>query len=236
MEFRGTLGLSEDELRRVFTERFGAAPPAGARGRDRGGAPRLLPRPRLPVGAGHAADRGNAQPRSRDDGVRHRRRVARDDRPRRRRRDRRQRIVRWPAACRCPRRRPLRQRRDHPRAAIATRRRCAPAASTRRGRCTPPASSPTAPRPSGSPSTAARVISIAFAGDPLPEAERERLVPVRAEGSADEDLLEDANAAIEEYLQARGYRDAVVEYAAHRRRGCRHHHLQDRPRSALRRR
>ena len=29
MDFRGTLGLSEDELRRVFTERFGAAPAAG---------------------------------------------------------------------------------------------------------------------------------------------------------------------------------------------------------------
>ena len=57
------------------------------------------------------------------------------------------------------------------------------------------------------------MVSIAFAGDPLPEADRERLVPVRAEGSADEDLLEDANAAIEEYLQGRGYRDAVVEYA-----------------------
>jgi outer membrane protein insertion porin family len=56
------------------------------------------------------------------------------------------------------------------------------------------------------------MVSIAFAGDPLPEADRERLVPVRAEGSADEDLLEDANAAIEEYLQGRGYRDAVVEY------------------------
>jgi outer membrane protein insertion porin family len=57
------------------------------------------------------------------------------------------------------------------------------------------------------------MVSIAFAGDPLPEADRERLVPVRAEGSADEDLLEDANAAIEEYLQGRGYRDAMVEYA-----------------------
>jgi outer membrane protein assembly complex protein YaeT len=56
------------------------------------------------------------------------------------------------------------------------------------------------------------LVSIAFAGDPLPEADRERLVPVRAEGSADEDLLEDANAAIEEYLHARGYRDAQVEY------------------------
>jgi len=31
MEFRGTLGLSEDEIGRVFTERFGAAPSAGHR-------------------------------------------------------------------------------------------------------------------------------------------------------------------------------------------------------------
>jgi outer membrane protein insertion porin family len=57
------------------------------------------------------------------------------------------------------------------------------------------------------------LVTVAFAGDPLPEAERDRLVPVRAEGSADEDLLEDATSAIEEYLQARGYRDAVAEYA-----------------------
>lgn len=56
------------------------------------------------------------------------------------------------------------------------------------------------------------LVDVAFAGDPLPPAERERLVPVRAEGSADEDLLEDANFAIEEYLKARGYRDAVVTY------------------------
>jgi len=57
------------------------------------------------------------------------------------------------------------------------------------------------------------LVTVAFAGDPLSEAERDRLVPVRAEGSADEDLLEDASVAIEEYLQARGYRDADVQYA-----------------------
>ena len=56
------------------------------------------------------------------------------------------------------------------------------------------------------------LVTIAFAGDSLPEDDRERLVPVRAEGSADEDLLEDANFAIEEYLKARGYRNAVVNY------------------------
>jgi outer membrane protein assembly complex protein YaeT len=56
------------------------------------------------------------------------------------------------------------------------------------------------------------LVTIAFAGDQLPPDERERLVPVRAEGSVDEDLLEDANAAIEDYLRARGYRDAVAAY------------------------
>jgi outer membrane protein insertion porin family len=55
-------------------------------------------------------------------------------------------------------------------------------------------------------------VTVAFAGDPLPEKERERLVPVRTEGSADEDLLEDAQNAIAEYLRARGYRDARVSY------------------------
>ena len=51
-----------------------------------------------------------------------------------------------------------------------------------------------------------------FTGDPLPEAERERLVPIRREGSADEDLLEDSSRAIEDYLYARGYRDANAVY------------------------
>ena len=79
-------------------------------------------------------------------------------------------------------------------------------------------------------------VSVAFAGDPLPEADRERLVPIRAEGSADEDLLEDSNLAIEEYFQARGYRDADGD--VHARRAARraddplHRHA----RPALRRR
>jgi outer membrane protein insertion porin family len=62
-------------------------------------------------------------------------------------------------------------------------------------------------------------VVVAFAGDPLPEAEQERLVPVRAEGSADEDLLEDADIAIRQYLQARGYRDARVSHASVERDG-----------------
>jgi outer membrane protein assembly factor BamA len=57
------------------------------------------------------------------------------------------------------------------------------------------------------------MVTVAFAGDPLPDADRDRLVPVRAEGSADEDLLEDATLAIEEYLRMRGYRDAVAEHS-----------------------
>ena len=56
-------------------------------------------------------------------------------------------------------------------------------------------------------------VSVAFSGDPLPEAERDRLVPIRAEASADEDLLEDSSRAIEDYFHVRGYRDADVLYA-----------------------
>jgi outer membrane protein assembly factor BamA len=55
-------------------------------------------------------------------------------------------------------------------------------------------------------------VAVAFSGDPLPEADRERLVPIRAEASADEDLLEDSNRAIEDYFRARGYRDAMAMY------------------------
>ena len=41
-------------------------------------------------------------------------------------------------------------------------------------------------------------VVVRFTGDPLPEDERERLVPIRTEGSADEDLLEDSSRAIED--------------------------------------
>ena len=39
-------------------------------------------------------------------------------------------------------------------------------------------------------------------------------MPVRTEGSADEDLLEDSSRAIEGYLYTRGYRDAMVVYTS----------------------
>ena len=55
-------------------------------------------------------------------------------------------------------------------------------------------------------------IRVAFAGDPLSEDDRERLVPIEAEASADEDLLEDSSRAIEAFLKAEGYRDARVDF------------------------
>ena len=55
-------------------------------------------------------------------------------------------------------------------------------------------------------------VVVEFAGDPLPADQRERLVPVRTEASADEDLLEDAVLDIERYLRDRGYRDATARY------------------------
>jgi outer membrane protein assembly complex protein YaeT len=55
-------------------------------------------------------------------------------------------------------------------------------------------------------------VDIAFTGDPLPQGDRDALVQVKEEGSADEDLLEDATRRIEDYLRARGYRDARANY------------------------
>jgi outer membrane protein assembly complex protein YaeT len=55
-------------------------------------------------------------------------------------------------------------------------------------------------------------VRVVFAGDPLPGDERDRLVPIAAEGSADEDLLEDSSNRIQEYLRAQGYRDATAVY------------------------
>lgn len=62
-------------------------------------------------------------------------------------------------------------------------------------------------------------VAVTFTGDSLPEGERERLVPIRAEGSADEDLLEDSSRAIETYLRNRGYRDADALYTREEREG-----------------
>jgi outer membrane protein insertion porin family len=55
-------------------------------------------------------------------------------------------------------------------------------------------------------------ITVAFTGDSLTESERERLVPIRSEASADEDLLEDSARAVELYLRGRGYRQARATF------------------------
>ena len=62
-------------------------------------------------------------------------------------------------------------------------------------------------------------VVVAFSGDPIPDNEKDRLVPVKAEASADEDLLEDSSRAIENYFHTRGYRDASAVYAREEREG-----------------
>jgi outer membrane protein assembly complex protein YaeT len=56
-------------------------------------------------------------------------------------------------------------------------------------------------------------VRVEFKGDPLPANRRDDLVPVAREGSADEDLLEDATNGIEDFLRAQGYRDATAPHA-----------------------
>jgi outer membrane protein insertion porin family len=56
-------------------------------------------------------------------------------------------------------------------------------------------------------------VRLVFAGDSLPGADVEDLVPVREERSVDQDLLEDASRAIENALREQGYRSAQAPYA-----------------------
>ena len=55
-------------------------------------------------------------------------------------------------------------------------------------------------------------VSLVFAGDPMPDGNREGLVPIRAERAVDQDLLEDASLAIENALREEGYRNARAPY------------------------
>ncbi len=55
-------------------------------------------------------------------------------------------------------------------------------------------------------------VRVVFEGDPL-EGDRESLVPIRAERSVDQDLLEDASRNIEEALRRQGFRAAQAPYA-----------------------
>lgn len=56
-------------------------------------------------------------------------------------------------------------------------------------------------------------VALSFEGDRLPADVRRDLVPVEAEGSVDEDLLEDSRARIVAWLRERGHWRAEVEYA-----------------------
>jgi outer membrane protein insertion porin family len=56
-----------------------------------------------------------------------------------------------------------------------------------------------------------RRVRIVFTGDALSGSEQERLVPVESEGAVDETLLEDWELAIESHLREQGYLDATVE-------------------------
>jgi outer membrane protein insertion porin family len=55
-------------------------------------------------------------------------------------------------------------------------------------------------------------VRLQFTGDTLTEKQRDELVPIAREGSADEDLLEDGRNAIESELRGQGYRDATAPY------------------------
>jgi outer membrane protein insertion porin family len=56
-------------------------------------------------------------------------------------------------------------------------------------------------------------VTLKFEGGGIPTARQEELVPVRREGSIDEDLLEDSKRRIEDYLQRGGHWKGVVSYA-----------------------
>jgi outer membrane protein assembly complex protein YaeT len=211
MAFGGTLGLSEDEVRRVVTERFGVAPPARraeevaealrALYRDRGyAAAQVTPR----IDETHNPDRATMAFEIRAGSRASIGRVEVDEV------DGRGEPVLGGV--------PIRVGDPFDNDAILRELDRYEAALHARGFYEARAAHTFTFEPDGTATVRVNIdrgplVTIAFAGDPLPEAERERLVPVRAEGSADEDLLEDANAAIEDYLHARGYRDAEVQYS-----------------------
>ncbi len=56
------------------------------------------------------------------------------------------------------------------------------------------------------------LVTVEFQGDPLGARERAELVPISREGTVDEDLLEDSERRIADYLHAQGYRDAEARF------------------------
>jgi outer membrane protein insertion porin family len=56
------------------------------------------------------------------------------------------------------------------------------------------------------------VVTVEFQGDSLLPRERAELVPVSREGTVDQDLLEDSERSISDYLRTQGYRDAQAPF------------------------
>ncbi len=56
------------------------------------------------------------------------------------------------------------------------------------------------------------VVTVRFEGDPIPQDRIDSLVPIKKEGSVEEDLLEDSETRIEDYLRQQGYWKAEVTY------------------------
>lgn len=56
-------------------------------------------------------------------------------------------------------------------------------------------------------------VTVRVEGSTIPTSRQEELIPVRREGSIDEDLLEDSKRRIEDYLHGRGHWKADVSYA-----------------------
>ena len=73
-----------------------------------------------------------------------------------------------------------------------------------------------------------RPVTVRFAGDPIPEDRLKELAPLETEGTVNEDLLEDSEARLENYLRQQGYWKADVavqreESDGRRRRGFHSH-------------
>ena len=62
-------------------------------------------------------------------------------------------------------------------------------------------------------------MTIRFEGDPLPKARLEELVPIRQEGAADADIVEDSERRIATYLQQQGYWKAQATSTRHKTDG-----------------
>jgi hypothetical protein len=77
-------------------------------------------------------------------------------------------------------------------------------------------------------------VTVAFTGDSLTENERDRLVPIRAEASADEDLLEDSARAIEGVPARAGLPAGARRLHPHARAARRDDHVRRAARPALR--